>query len=376
MKLGRNKPCWCGSGKKYKKCHLNRETQKPLSIGIMHKQLNGFYSKKYCSVPDSMKSACSGKIIGAHSISKSASLKEIAHNGHVLTTFKHSTNFKNFKDAFDITPTKVGIQKASTFTGFCAHHDKHLFQPVEDDTFTISDFNCFLIAYRAISRELFVKERSSDRLDLIKELDRGNSLEQQKLIQAIHKERSTYNKLTISDLKYIKSKLDYMLVNSDFSKLNHLVFTLSSPPKVMTSATVAPAFDFQGETIQDLSQQNSNDIPGYIMINSFSCSGLGYICLSWVDGHSHIVDKFYKSLMNTPNIAASLLAFIFASIENNYLSEEWWNSLDDSQKSYLMDLFSQGVRIPLYDCALKDAKDLQAFNIIATQKLPVSAAAS
>ncbi len=23
-KLGRNEPCWCGSGKKYKKCHLNK----------------------------------------------------------------------------------------------------------------------------------------------------------------------------------------------------------------------------------------------------------------------------------------------------------------------------------------------------------------
>ena len=24
-KLGRNDPCWCGSGKKYKKCHLNSD---------------------------------------------------------------------------------------------------------------------------------------------------------------------------------------------------------------------------------------------------------------------------------------------------------------------------------------------------------------
>jgi preprotein translocase subunit SecA len=24
-KLGRNEPCWCGSGKKYKKCHLDLE---------------------------------------------------------------------------------------------------------------------------------------------------------------------------------------------------------------------------------------------------------------------------------------------------------------------------------------------------------------
>jgi hypothetical protein len=26
--LGRNDPCWCGSGKKYKKCHLPSDAQK------------------------------------------------------------------------------------------------------------------------------------------------------------------------------------------------------------------------------------------------------------------------------------------------------------------------------------------------------------
>ncbi|GBE00540.1 hypothetical protein BMS3Abin07_02593 [bacterium BMS3Abin07] len=25
---GRNDPCWCGSGKKYKKCHLNEDEKK------------------------------------------------------------------------------------------------------------------------------------------------------------------------------------------------------------------------------------------------------------------------------------------------------------------------------------------------------------
>ncbi len=27
-KPGRNEPCWCGSGKKYKKCHLPEDEQK------------------------------------------------------------------------------------------------------------------------------------------------------------------------------------------------------------------------------------------------------------------------------------------------------------------------------------------------------------
>ena len=27
-KLGRNDPCWCGSGKKYKHCHLETDSRK------------------------------------------------------------------------------------------------------------------------------------------------------------------------------------------------------------------------------------------------------------------------------------------------------------------------------------------------------------
>jgi hypothetical protein len=29
--LGRNDPCWCGSGKKYKRCHLEKD-QKKISL--------------------------------------------------------------------------------------------------------------------------------------------------------------------------------------------------------------------------------------------------------------------------------------------------------------------------------------------------------
>jgi len=32
MKLGRNDPCWCGSGKKYKRCHLEADEKKRSAI--------------------------------------------------------------------------------------------------------------------------------------------------------------------------------------------------------------------------------------------------------------------------------------------------------------------------------------------------------
>jgi uncharacterized protein YchJ len=28
VRPGRNEPCWCGSGKKYKKCHLDEDQRK------------------------------------------------------------------------------------------------------------------------------------------------------------------------------------------------------------------------------------------------------------------------------------------------------------------------------------------------------------
>lgn len=155
MKLGRNEPCWCGSGMKFKKCHLDRDKQAPICQGEIQKQLNNFYANKVCSVPEPSKSQCSKKIIKAHSVSKSSSLKEIAIDGHVLTIFKAS---RASNSALEFEPKKIGINNASTFTGFCSFHDKNIFSPIENEEFKVTKANCFLVSYRAVAREAFVKE--------------------------------------------------------------------------------------------------------------------------------------------------------------------------------------------------------------------------
>lgn len=48
-KPGRNEPCWCGSGKKYKKCHFKADAKKfknPVpgsksDIGPIHRRMEG-----------------------------------------------------------------------------------------------------------------------------------------------------------------------------------------------------------------------------------------------------------------------------------------------------------------------------------------------
>ena len=51
--IGRNEPCWCGSGRKYKKCHLGRE-QLPLA-----ERVNWLYAKAaQHAVLDRMATTC------------------------------------------------------------------------------------------------------------------------------------------------------------------------------------------------------------------------------------------------------------------------------------------------------------------------------
>ena len=79
---GRNEPCWCGSGIKYKKCHLNKKDLSP-DIWGADKALRKDFSRKTCLIPKEHKIPCDGVIVKAHTIPKSGSLTQISRNGHV-----------------------------------------------------------------------------------------------------------------------------------------------------------------------------------------------------------------------------------------------------------------------------------------------------
>ncbi len=72
-----------------------------------------------------------GKIVRAHSIPKAGSLARIAEKGHVLA---YVTSLENLRrNDGRLWPELVGVNRATTFTGFCASHDNKLFEPVESN---------------------------------------------------------------------------------------------------------------------------------------------------------------------------------------------------------------------------------------------------
>src|ERR1035441_8395273 len=82
-KIGRNDSCWCGSEKKYKKCHLDRASESPVPY---HQLATGLRSlrpgDKHCLHPANP-SPCQNPAIRAHSISRNAALTKIARAGKV-----------------------------------------------------------------------------------------------------------------------------------------------------------------------------------------------------------------------------------------------------------------------------------------------------
>ncbi len=339
MDLGRNDLCWCGSGIKYKKCHLERHKQDFPNQGDILKRLNNFNSKRYCSVDKNLHSECSNRIVKAHSISKSSSLKSISVDGHVYTMFKDSV--RSISNVGDISPRKIGINAASTFTGFCSKHDKELFAPIEDYEFTSTPYNLFLVAYRALCREIFVKKSTkSSRIELIKSLDKGKSFQEQVFIQSFARHLCENNDLTMLDLDRMKKRYDVILKDEKFEDLHHLVLEFEHPMEVMGCAVMGQSVGFDGQWLQEYTE-DPDEFPDYLVMNSFSLNDKnGIVVLSWLKEHSVSNLKFINQLICHPSIIDAIISFLFARNENLYLSPKWWDSLNKNKKYCLLEMFA------------------------------------
>ena len=176
-KISRNEPCWCGSGQKYKKCHLNRSIEEAYSINRLIAELKSKTFHKECMHPDASNGSCSRKIIDAHTIQKKGPLKSIADESSHVYCFRTDQNGKD-------VVSKLGWQKASTFKGFCAEHDKAMFSPIEDELYSGSKRQSFIAGYRAVALEYFKKISVVKGLPFMSQhFDRGMPVEDQVELQ-------------------------------------------------------------------------------------------------------------------------------------------------------------------------------------------------
>ena len=323
-KLGRNDPCWCDSGKKYKYCHLNREAQTPLQPWEASKRFKQAHSTKTCLAPDAWKDKCRGKISSAHTVPK-GSLRQIARNGHVYS-FKPNLD-KLRENQGQLVPELLGINKASTFTGFCAQHDNAIFSPLEKQAFAGTSEQCFLLGYRALTMEFYKKHAAFKNLELLRDTDKGKTLGGQFLIQSSALAHEIGLETSLQDNNHYKSKYDNILETRDFNTIHGYIIEFEAPPSVMCSGAVYPEQDFNGVELQDIG--NLSITPDLLSFASFYGGEHGAVVFSWLSESNPTCRTFIESLngISDEYVTGALLRFFFTHCENIHINPDWWKSL-------------------------------------------------
>jgi hypothetical protein len=331
-KIGRNEPCWCGSGKKFKYCHQNRDKEKPIQQQEVREALKKAFNKKCCLHPQANSNVCRGGIVRAHTIQRSGGLKRIAKEGHVYRCLVESNLHKPLEG---FQPKLVGIRNASTFTGFCARHDDEAFAPIEKHSFENSIGQVFLLTYRAICHELFVKNAHYELEGVRRKLDRGWSPEEQLIYQQYINDETTGVLKTLQELDQIKTTCDVILTSGDYSQVRYYIVSFYEAPEILCSAVHQPEYNFKGEILQRLGDMSRP--ANWIHFTLTATDKGGAAVFSWL-GDNEVCLSFIRSLhsLSDEDIPHAVVRYVFEFFENTYLAPLWWDKLDPSIQKKLV----------------------------------------
>lgn len=336
MKKGRNDPCWCGSGKKFKRCHLGREKQPKPSVSASMKEFDDAHRRRICLHPTASLQECSGKIVRAHTVQETI-LRNIARNGHV---YGFSTDLGAiFSSDGRPIPRLMGVGKASTFSGFCEKHDTSLFLPIEAKPVAANPLHACLLAYRALCRELYAKEGGEILEDHFRSVDRGRTLPEQVAMQREISKFLVGIKAGLRDMRDRKARYDAILESENFESVRYCVIWLDRIPDIMCSGGENPCWSFCGKPIQDLN--DTNMLARGLAFALISSLKRGYAVFSWLAEEDDCCVPFVNSLigLGEDQIPHALVRFIWSNFENQYWSPTWWESLPAKNQSSLVERF-------------------------------------
>jgi hypothetical protein len=320
-KIGRNDPCPCGSENKYKKCCLGKHGDEEFSNQVNffdnYKTLRKEARIKQCLYPDN--SSCSEKIIGAHSIQNNKILKRLSSDGHVYMPCPKTDN--------PFAPmTKWGRKEATVFSGFCGHHDKTVFQPIEDSLFNRNSLPIFLYTYRCFAVEYHKKQEV---INIQKSI-----FKRKPSLIGMSKDEDPFAgiQMAIDDFQPVKQVFDNALLNRQYSVLSSIVWEFPYTINFAASGFEAPSTDLQGKKIQNLLDVKT--LVKHIFVIVFSEENKTYCIISWLKDNDELFREYRQQLENLDqqqkkNFINNTLPIIS---ENIAINPEDWEKLDQSKK--------------------------------------------
>lgn len=295
---------------------------------------------KTCLHPNRGREPC-GKIIRAHTVQRMGGLSRIARDQHVYTFISELIDL--LKSGGRTVAKQIGIHEASTLTCFCARHDNDLFRPIDDEEFSGTAQHCFLLMYRAVARELYLKQQTLTQID-----GHIQALRQVRPLSASQvDELLSFRPGTEFGIQMLESILDRMASSYRASTLAHgmraRIVWLERRPEIVCSGFTTPPFDFAGAALQDF-EDRRKALQG-ITLHFIAREDDGAIVLVWMDPDT-VGDRLFTSLIETNlgEIGDAMVRFCFSELENLYVSPVWWEALSTDQRTELLRRGDDGVR--------------------------------
>jgi hypothetical protein len=190
------------------------------------------------------KTKCNGSIKQSHSIQRNGRLsiiEGIVNANSVVYSFTE-TEISETTSHKSLIP--IGKAKASTFFGFCDHHDTTLFSPIENHSFDESDKHCFLHSYRSFAHSYHRKIESYKAMNT-------DSKYSQSIPPEILNEMKESVLVGINDMNIGKLRIDELIENSIYDELEYLTYIIPEKFPIACSSVISPFYSYCGIPINN-----------------------------------------------------------------------------------------------------------------------------
>jgi hypothetical protein len=345
-KPGRNDPCHCDSGKKYKKCCLDKDQLRSGSIlpfiatpfklpphtsnqrrGIAQANLTkikkGFTLARQCTYP-----GCTVRAIGSHTLSK-VWLDTMAEKGHLYIYDNKGLN------PIDVVREGKGV--ISKFTGFCSPHDTSLFLSLDTLDVTITASAALAQYYRVLCRAITLKLNQSQIFrDSAKDMfgeHAGFEFQTLPLAQ---------NNDVVPVLSKTKSLIELEL-GKEAKYFTHFFVKFKTVTPLIGAGILQPQEDLEGNFF-------NNQILGNLSFMGMSIFPQSYgtlVLFSWANETEWAAIKFIDNLqtIDPARLGALLIRYQLIYNDNLALKISFYDQLAADVKAWMLELFMDAVRM-------------------------------
>jgi hypothetical protein len=199
------------------------------------------FSAKVCMAPHADRE---GPVVSAHTLSVEAMLRKIAVDAHVYVAAQAK---RLARDTFPIEVQRKGIRDVTVFNGFCQRHDRELFACLELEPFRFQRQQSFMLAYRAVARECYLKRKQYESLPSPEDYAAIHGIDQQLQFSDAALMFQAASLSGAEDVEELKASFDKHLLNQTWDRVVTRAILFPTTPTVLAAAAFQPFIDMDGK---------------------------------------------------------------------------------------------------------------------------------